>query len=182
MAKTNMNDVLLAKAMATSAAKAYTDNKTAALMGGVKYKGSVSYYADLPTDAEEGDAYTVKYSGTSGSELDGTEYVWGIDSDSNELTWISFSKDTYSKAEADARFATKVLTGYTPETTPTAMQTIAATDSVIDGFEKLDNNVRLNESNISSVTDHIKFDSTSKTYYLQQTQPQNPEDGDIWIG
>lgn len=39
-----------------------------------------------------------------------------------------------------------------------------------------------NETNISSVTAHIKFDSSSKTYYLQQTQPSNPADGDIWIG
>ena len=42
--------------------------------------------------------------------------------------------------------------------------------------------INTNKTNISSVTDHIKFDSSSKTYYLQQTQPQNPEDGDIWIG
>lgn len=46
----------------------------------------------------------------------------------------------------------------------------------------LQGDVAENKTNISSVTDHIKFDSTSKTYYLQQTQPQNPEDGDIWIG
>ena len=105
MSKINMNDILLAKAMATSAAKAYTDNKTAALMGGMRYKGSVSYYDDLPSDAEEGDAYTVKYAGTSGSNPDGTEYVWGLDSDTNTLMWISFSKDSYSKAETDALLA-----------------------------------------------------------------------------
>ena len=39
-----------------------------------------------------------------------------------------------------------------------------------------------NKTNISSIQNHIKFDSTSKTYYLQQAQPSNPEDGDIWIG
>ena len=38
------------------------------------------------------------------------------------------------------------------------------------------------ETNISSLQDHIKFDSSSKTYYLQQTQPSNPAEGDIWIG
>ena len=38
------------------------------------------------------------------------------------------------------------------------------------------------ESNISSLQDHIKFDSSSKTYYLQQTQPSSPAEGDIWIG
>ena len=38
------------------------------------------------------------------------------------------------------------------------------------------------ETNISSLQDHIKFDSSSKTYYLQQTQPSSPAEGDIWIG
>ena len=42
--------------------------------------------------------------------------------------------------------------------------------------------ISTNESNISSVTDHIKFDSSSKTYYFQQTQPSSPAEGDIWIG
>lgn len=148
MSKINMNDILLAKTMATSAAKAYTDNKTAALMGGVRYKGSVSYYDDLPSDAEEGDAYTVKYAGTSGSNPDGTEYVWGLDSDTNTLVWISFSKDSYSKVETDDRFQFKLLTGYEAETTPTAMQTITETDTVVEAFEKVDNNIRVNEANI----------------------------------
>lgn len=39
-----------------------------------------------------------------------------------------------------------------------------------------------NETNISSVTNHIKFSANSKTYYLQPEQPSSPSDGDIWIG
>ena len=29
---------------------------------------------------------------------------------------------------------------------------------------------------------HFVFSENSKTYYLQPEQPQNPQDGDIWIG
>ena len=63
--------------------------------------------------------------------------------------------------------------------TPTEEQ-LTAMNSGIDS-EKVQQ-IETNKTNISSVTDHIKFDSTSKTYYLQQTQPSNPQDGDIWIG
>lgn len=42
--------------------------------------------------------------------------------------------------------------------------------------------IETNKTNILSIQDHIKFDSSSKTYYLQQTQPANPAEGDIWIG
>ncbi len=88
-----------------SSAKKYTDQVTQSLMGGVHYRGSVNYYADLPNDAQEGDSYTVKYAGASGSIADGTEYTWGYDTDLEDYTWISFSKDAYSKAESDALLA-----------------------------------------------------------------------------
>ena len=35
---------------------------------------------------------------------------------------------------------------------------------------------------VAPLLSHISFDSSSKHYYLQQTQPANPQDGDIWIG
>lgn len=88
-----------------SSAKKYTDQVTQSLMGGVHYRGSVNYYADLPNNAREGDSYTVKYAGTSGSTADGTEYTWGYDTDAQTYAWISFSKDAYSKAETDALLA-----------------------------------------------------------------------------
>lgn len=93
---------------ALNSSKKYTDQVAQSLMGGVHYRGSVSYYDDLPNDAEEGDSYTVKYAGTSGSVADGTEYTWGYDTDSQTYAWISFSKDAYSKAEADDTFVKKV--------------------------------------------------------------------------
>lgn len=70
-----------------------------AIIDGIHYRGAVNYYANLPADAEEGDAYTVKYAGSTGTVADGTEYVWGkLD---GTLTWIDFSKDSYTKAEID---------------------------------------------------------------------------------
>lgn len=92
---------------ALNGSKKYTDQVAQSLMGGVHYRGSVSYYTDLPNDAEEGDSYTVKYAGTSGSVADGTEYTWGYDTDSQTYVWISFSKDSYSKAETDDIFVKK---------------------------------------------------------------------------
>lgn len=47
------------------------------------------------------------------------------------------------------------------------------------------NTINTTYATIASVSDllsHISFDSSSKHYYLQQTQPANPQDGDIWIG
>lgn len=37
-------------------------------------------------------------------------------------------------------------------------------------------------ASVSDVLSHISFDNSSKHYYLQQTQPSSPQDGDIWIG
>lgn len=92
---------------ALNGSKKYTDQVAQSLMGGVHYRGSVSYYADLPSDPAEGDSYTVKYAGTSGSVADGTEYTWGYDTDAQDYAWISFSKDAYSKAETDDTFVKK---------------------------------------------------------------------------
>lgn len=86
---------------ALKGAKAYTDATIAPLLGGVHYRGSVNYFNNLPSNPAEGDAYTVKYSGTSGTSPDGTEYVWALDTDDNTYKWIGFSPDTYTKAEVD---------------------------------------------------------------------------------
>lgn len=86
---------------ALKGAKAYTDATIAPLLGGVHYRGSVNYFNNLPSNPADGDAYTVKYSGTSGTSPDGTEYVWALDTDDNTYKWIGFSPDTYTKAEVD---------------------------------------------------------------------------------
>lgn len=91
---------------ALNGSKKYTDNSVQALMGGVHYIGEVNYYNNLPNDAQEGDTYTVKYSGTSGSDPDGSEYVWGKNQQ-GELGWIDFSKDCYTKTETNRLLADK---------------------------------------------------------------------------
>lgn len=133
---------------ALNGSKAYTDQVTQSLMGGVHYRGSVSYYRDLPNDAEEGDSYTVKYAGTSGTIADGTEYTWGYDTDTQDFAWISFSKDTYSKAEIDNKLVGSniALTGYTKGTT--AKQDVSPTDNVNQGLGKIEKRVSDNENNI----------------------------------
>ena len=70
-----------------------------------------------------------------------------------------------------------VLTGYAKTT-----GNVAAADTVTTAIGKLETKADTNETNISSLQDHIKFDNSSKTYYLQQTQPSSPAEGDIWIG
>lgn len=77
--------------------------KIEGIVGGIHYKGAVNYYANLPTNAKEGDAYTVKYAGSTGTVADGTEYVWGkMD---GVLSWIDFSKNSYTKEETDKKIA-----------------------------------------------------------------------------
>ena len=92
---------------ALNGSKKYTDQVAQSLMGGVRYRGSVSYYDDLPANPAEGDSYTVKYAGSSGSVEDGTEYTWGYDTDTGDYAWISFSKNAYSKAETDVLLSGK---------------------------------------------------------------------------
>lgn len=61
-----------------------------ALPKGIVYRGAVDYEADLPNNAEIGDAYTVKYKGTSGTEPSGAEFVWGNYEGTNQ--WIEIGK------------------------------------------------------------------------------------------
>lgn len=116
--------------------KNHSDKIDAASLG-IKYKGEVNYYADLPNSAEIGDAYTVKYAGSSGTTPDGTEYVWGTVSGTNQ--WINFSKDSYTKAEVDALLALKqnVLT----------TSQLAAVNSGIDSAKV--EQIETNKNNIS---------------------------------
>ena len=155
---------------ALNGAKKYTDATIAPLLGGVHYRGSVNYFDNLPSNPAEGDAYTVKYSGSSGTSPDGTEYVWALDTDDNTYKWIGFSLDTYTKSEIDNLLSGKQdtidannklggnvvdLTGYTAEANPSTWATPEATDTLDDAVKKLDNNTRLNKTNILLNTNEI---------------------------
>lgn len=119
--------------------KDHSDKIDAAALG-IKYKGEVNYYADLPNSAKIGDAYTVKYAGSSGTTPDGTEYVWGTVSGTNQ--WINFSKDSYTKAEVDALLAIK-------QNALTTAQ-LAAVNSGIDSTKVAQ--IETNKNNISMLT------------------------------
>ena len=141
--------------------KTQSDKIDAASLG-IKYKGEVNYYSDLPTSGNKiGDAYTVKYAGTSGTTPDGTEYVWGTVSGTNQ--WINFSKDSYTKAEVDALLAAKqntVLGSWTAGTATTHSMP-AGTDTVLQALEKIDNNQRLDETNISNKANIVQLSNSS---------------------
>ena len=128
-----------------SSAKKYTDQVTQSLMGGVHYRGSVSYYTDLPNNPQEGDSYTVKYAGTSGSVADGTEYTWGYDTDVQTYAWISFSKDAYSKAETDVLLSGKQAA--------LSQAQLNAVNSGIDSTKVAQ--IETNETNISNIQQTI---------------------------
>lgn len=130
---------------ALNGSKVYTDQVTQSLMGGVHYRGSVNYYGDLPNDAQEGDSYTVKYAGSSGSVDDGTEYTWGYDTDLDDYTWISFSKDAYSKAETDSLLTTKQAT--------LSQTQLSAVNSGITSTDV--EQIEINKNNISSIQQTI---------------------------
>ena len=63
--------------LAKQYAKTYADKLLGRVATGFNWLGAVKYHSDLPASANEGDAYTVMYEGTSGSTVDGTEYAWG---------------------------------------------------------------------------------------------------------
>lgn len=61
--------------LAKKGAKEYTDSVVEGLGKGIVYKGAVDYYNSLPSSASEGDAYTVRYKGTSGTVAFNAEFV-----------------------------------------------------------------------------------------------------------
>ena len=77
--------------LAKNFAKSYTDAAIAAFPKGMIYKGAVDYYSDLPSNAEVGDVYTVKYEGTTGEVPLGVEYGWGTYEGTNQ--WIDLGPD-----------------------------------------------------------------------------------------
>lgn len=188
---------------ALNGSKKYTDQVTQSLMGGVHYRGSVSYYDGLPANPTEGDSYTVKYAGSSGSVEDGTEYTWGYDTDTNDYAWISFSKNAYSKAETDVLLGSKQntidsnhtldgslvspLTGY--EKSETGGQDVSPNDSLNGALGKVEKRVSDNETNISNQQDTIANGGNGYAIingirvYVSSTAPTGDiPDGSVGVG
>lgn len=176
---------------ALNGSKKYTDQVAQSLMGGVHYRGSVSYYTDLPNDASEGDSYTVKYAGTSGSIADGTEYTWGYDTDSQDYAWISFSKDAYSKAETDTLLGGKQAT---IDSSHKLSSDLVDDSSSINKFATAAQltQISTNETNISTEQGKtVGMTAGGSNYitvggirvYVSSTAPTGDiPDGSIWIG
>lgn len=79
--------------LAKNFAKSYTDAVIAAFPKGIHLLGEVDYYSDLPSNPSDGDAYTVKYTGTSGTEPDGTEYAWAVNQTTQTAQWVAVGPD-----------------------------------------------------------------------------------------
>lgn len=155
---------------ALKGAKAYTDATIAPLLGGVHYRGSVNYFNNLPSNPFEGDAYTVKYSGTSGTSPDGTEYVWALDTEDNTYKWIGFSPDTYTKSEID-----NLLSG--------KQNTIDSTHKIsADNVDDSNTTNKFVTAADKTKLDRVIMDSTeTQDYYMQDSTPSSPSEGDYWF-
>lgn len=74
----------------------YADEALSAVSNGLTYKGYVNYYKDLPSSNNKlGDVYTVRYQGASGTETDGTGYVWSTGG--SKASWISLGPSITQK-------------------------------------------------------------------------------------
>ena len=87
---------------------------------------------------------------------------------------------TGNKTGSDLGLQDKVLGSWTAGTA-TTHSTPTSTDTVLEALQKIDNNQRNDETNISLLAAHFSFTENSGHYYLQPEQPSNPQDGDIWI-
>lgn len=111
---------------------ASAQSQIAALQGGVHLKGSVNYYADLPVDPDDGDAYTVLYFGTSGQEPAGIEYAW-VDA---QESWIPIGVDPAAFAKpADITAAIAALDAASAGGSGKYIKEISQTDGVITPVE-----------------------------------------------
>lgn len=128
----------------------------AALTGGVRLKGAVNYYTDLPaTGQSEGDAYTVKYSGTSGTDPLGVEYAWATYEGTAQ--WIPLGVDpTYYAKAAD--LATETAARQSADTKQTN-----ALAYIIDNGPKNAANWVASTETITDVTFTVNADRTVTT-------------------
>lgn len=125
--------------LAKQYAKSYADKLLGRVATGFNWLGAVKYYSDLPASANEGDAYTVMYTGSSGTAVDGTEYAWGQLNGTAQWIPVRTKGDTGSpgaKGEPGAD-------GYSPSVTVTKSGKVttitvtdkngATTEEVLDG-------------------------------------------------
>lgn len=127
-----------------------------ALSGGVRLKGAVNYYTNLPSSGQhEGDAYTVRYAGTSGTEPLGVEYAWATYESTPQ--WIPLGVDPtyYAKAADLTAEATARQNADTKQTNALAY--------IIDNGPKNAANWSASTQTITDVTFTVNADRTVTT-------------------
>ena len=170
---------------ALNGSKKYTDTVAQSLMGGVRYQGEVDYYADLPNNAEVGDAYTVKYSGTSGTDLDGTEYTWGLNHQTQQYSWIDFSKDSYTKTETNNLLAGKQgVIDSTHKLDADLVDDSTSTNKFVTAAEKTNIGTSAEKLTVIAETDdnYIEMENGVRLYISNTAPTGTIPEGSIGIG
>lgn len=160
--------------LAKKGAKAYTDNAINNLPKGVVYRGSVNYYKDLPAEAALGDCYTVLYEGSTGTEESGSEYVLGVDTATEEETWIRIGKEyaeaTATKAGLMSAEDKSKLTGIAADAQVNTIETIKVnntTQTITDKSVNITCEVPSNKvTSISSSSTDNQYPSAKCVYTL----------------
>ena len=96
------------------------------------------------------------------------------DADIDPLSGVELAVDDLTFVKR-GKSASEMFAGFTP--TPEQLEAMNSGITAEDVEQ-----IGINETNISSLYDHITFSANSKMYYLQPEQPSNPSDGDIWSG
>lgn len=162
-----------------------TDAKPTTTIDGMEIPNGSVY-----TEVDTGKTYMFDKDNTTWYEvsLDGGGGGGGGTSNYNDLSnkpQINGATLAGNKTSSDLGLQDKILGAWTVGTA-TTHSTPASTDTVLQALEKIDNNQRLDEANISIVqgkTNRIIMDNTESTnVYVQATQPTGtiPE-GSIWF-
>ena len=146
----------------------------AALPKGLVFRGEVDYVDELPSGAELGDTYSVRYKGTStdpSTELDGTEYAWG--EYKGVLQWIPLGPDVsdFATREQLATVANEIPTktseldndsGYVKMADPEAGDVLTTTETDEMGVEEVDSVETIEPETVSV--------ETSETMELEEAE------------
>lgn len=155
----------------------------ASLSGGVHLRGAVNYYSNLPNDPEEGDAYTVLYTGESGTERSGIEYAWANYNSTYQWVPIGVDPSVYAKADLSnvpsASTSAKGVVQLADSTSSTATDKAATPNSVKQAYD-LANSKQDTINDLASIRAGATAGSTalqasdvSSTYSPSGTSPVN---------
>ena len=155
----------------------------ASLSGGVHLRGAVNYYSNLPNDPEEGDAYTVLYTGESGTERSGIEYAWANYNSTFQWVPIGVDPSVYAKADLSnvpsASTSAKGVVQLVDSTSSTATDKAATPNSVKQAYDlansKQDviNDLASIRTGATAGSTALQASDVSSTYSPSGTSPVN---------